>query len=311
MKIKCRLCQKESDNTIEVQEMMFGMNKTFEYNICDSCKSMSLVTIPENLAEYYPDNYYSFIKTEKSKLKNWVSNKKSAHNLGNLNLVGFLATLVNGTNSNLKAIRKCNPNKNTSKIIDIGCGDGFLLDKLNEQGFKNILGIDPYLEKDIQKEDYIIRKETIEGLIASGYKFDIIILSHVFEHFEEPIKSIKNMFKLTEVGGSLILRTPICPNFTFKNYDKHWFQIDAPRHILIPSFEGLKETFTENGFYLQDYFFDSEGQQFSISQNYKKGIPMISQKKASFPEKILNGLLAKYSNFNKMGDQATFIFKKP
>jgi 2-polyprenyl-3-methyl-5-hydroxy-6-metoxy-1,4-benzoquinol methylase len=311
MKNKCRLCSTESSNTIEVQEMMFGMKESFEYIICDECNSMSLVTIPNNLADYYPENYYSFVKTERGNFKKWISNKKSASNLGDFNLVGFLATLITGKNSNLKAIRMCGANKNTSRVLDIGSGGGFLLDKLRDQGFKNILGIEPYLEKDIQEKGYKIKKETIEGLVESGSKFDIIILSHVFEHFEEPIKSVENMYKLLDTRGALILRTPICPNLTFRKYERHWFQIDAPRNILIPSFSGLKELFLQEGYDLQNYFFDSEGQQFSISQNYKKGIAMFSQKPVPYLQRIYNWLLAKFANLNNIGDQATFIFRKP
>ncbi|UCS94371.1 hypothetical protein KZP23_04910 [Echinicola marina] len=56
----CRLCGNKDGNTIfPVKEMMFGCQEIFDYVECGRCKSIQIVTIPEDLARYYPDNYYS------------------------------------------------------------------------------------------------------------------------------------------------------------------------------------------------------------------------------------------------------------
>lgn len=315
MKRECKLCFNESDDILEVEEMMFGLKTSFEYLYCDSCQSLSLMNIPNNMTDYYPRNYYSFVKRSANKFKNWISNRKSANTLGDFSIIGYSVGVLTGRNSNLKAIKICKPDKNTSRILDIGCGDGFLLDKLNGQGFKNLFGIDPYLEKDIQKRDYNIRKESIEGLVREKCKFDIIILSHVFEHFEEPQASLKNIYKLLDRSGFLILRTPMSSSYVFNKYKKDWYQIDAPRHILIPSFLGLKKLCYEVGYELHNYFFDSDSKQFLISANYKKGIPMISQnptilKTRFYPKGLYYSIFSRILNFKSKGDQATFIFKK-
>ena len=315
MKRECKLCFNESDDIIEVEEMMFGFKTCFEYLYCDSCQSLSLINIPNNMVDYYPRNYYSFVKRSANKFKNWISKSKSANTLGDFSIIGCSVRFLTGRNSNLKAIKICKPDKNTSRILDIGCGDGFLLDKLNEQGFKKLFGIDPYLEKEIQKNDYKIRKESVEGLVNEKCKFDIIILSHVFEHFEEPHSSLKNIYKLLESNGALILRSPISSGYAFKKYKKNWYQIDAPRHILIPSFSGLKQMCEKLGFRLQNYFFDSDAKQFLISANYKRGIPMISQntnilKTRFYPKGLYFTIFSRILNLKDKGDQATFIFQK-
>jgi 2-polyprenyl-3-methyl-5-hydroxy-6-metoxy-1,4-benzoquinol methylase len=315
MKRECKLCFNISDDIIHVEEMMFGLKTSFEYLHCDSCQSLSLMNIPKNMADYYPRNYYSFVKRSANKFKNWVSNRKSANTLGDFSIIGYSVGVLTGRNSNLKAIKICKPDKNTSRVLDIGCGDGFLLDKLNGQGFKNLLGIDPYLEKEIQKKDYKVRNESVERLVSEQCKFDIIILSHVFEHFEDPHASLKNIYKLLDSNGSLIIRTPISSCYAFNKFKKNWYQIDAPRHILIPSFSGLKQMCEKLGFRLQHYFFDSDAKQFLISANYEKGFPMISQKPTLlktrfYPKGIYYSLYSKFLNQNNKGDQATFIFHK-
>ena len=294
---------------------MYGSDKSFDYLICDNCGSLSLVEIPQNLASYYPKDYYSFMGSENGNFKKWISNKKSANNLGKTSVVGFLVSLVIGKNSNLKAIKICDPNKDTSRILDVGSGGGLFLDKLHEQGFKRIMGIDPFLEKDIVSKDYEIRKMTIEELVDDKRTFDIIILSHVFEHLEEPINSLKDIYKLLDKDGMLILRTPISTSLAFEKFQNDWFQIDAPRHILIPSFSGLVDICKQNGFVLEEHFFDSDANQFLVSENYRKGLTLKSQKSNDFalkynPKRIYYNLLAKYANYKDNGDQATFVFKK-
>lgn len=315
MNTKCRLCFAKSEETLYVEEMMFGIKESFEYSICKNCKSLSLIQIPDNIAKYYPENYYSFNEQSTNKLRNWFSLKKCANDLGYTSLAGKLVSLIVGSNSNLHAIRICNPDKEKTSFLDVGCGDGFLLDKLEEQGFTNISGIDPYIGEDIYKPNYKIHKKTIENLVEEKIKFDIIILSHVFEHLEHPKDSLENILKILNPKGYLILRTPMSMCFAYHKYGKNWFQIDAPRHILIPSFTGLKNTCELMGYSLKHYFFDSDSKQFLISQNYKKGIPLIHQKlniiKTRFsPKAIYYGLKARQLNSNNLGDQSTIIFQK-
>ena len=315
MKSKCRLCYFESSNTIKVDEMMYGSNISFDYLICDKCGSLSLVDIPQNLSSYYPKDYYSFVNSKNSRFRRWISNKKTRSNLGDFSLLGYLVSLITGRNSNLKAIRMCQPDKNTSRILDIGCGGGLLLDKLNDQGFKCLMGIDPYLEKDIDWKDYKIRKMTIEDLVKEQVTFDIIILSHVFEHLEDPNDSLISISKLLSKDGKLVLRMPISSSLAFRKFKNYWFQIDAPRHILIPSLVGLLEMCGRKGFELQKLFFDSDANQFVVSENYKKGIPLNTQKANGLatkfsPKRMYYKLLALYANYKDIGDQATFILRK-
>ena len=295
--------------------MMFGSNTSFEYLICDKCRSLSLINIPDDLASYYPKDYYSFVGTQSSNIKKWISNKKSATNLGQFSVIGALTSVLKGKNSNLAAIKICKPNRKSSKILDVGSGGGLLLDKLNEQGFRNIMGIDPYLEADVKGKEYEIKKMTMEELADRNRTFDIIILSHVFEHLEQPGQGLDSIHKLLDHQGHLILRVPISTSLAFSKFKNNWFQIDAPRHILIPSFSGLVDMCSSKGFELREYFFDSEANQFLVSEQYEKGISMRTQKETGFakvynPRRLYYSFLSIYANHKDLGDQATFIFKK-
>ncbi|MHA1195491.1 MAG: hypothetical protein ACTSRH_05160 [Promethearchaeota archaeon] len=58
-----------------------------------------------------------------------------------------------------------------SRILDVGCGAGNYLYVLKEIGYKNLLGIDPYLEHNIKYQNgLIIKKKKSLKLMANGIK---------------------------------------------------------------------------------------------------------------------------------------------
>jgi len=65
----------------------------------------------------------------------------------------------------LRSLSRVKLNKN-SKILDIGCGAGNLLLELRELGFIHLVGIDPYIEKDIEYKNGVkILKRTSRNFL--------------------------------------------------------------------------------------------------------------------------------------------------
>ena len=97
------------------------------------------------------------------------------------------------------------------KIIEIGCGQGYLTYALKSAGF-NITGID------ISQEAIILAKKkygsnyycgNLESFIKkTKEKPGYIICTELIEHLENPIHFVKNMLSLVSKGGKLIVTTP-------------------------------------------------------------------------------------------------------
>ena len=51
-----------------------------------------------------------------------------------------------------------------SRMLDMGCGTGNLLYSLNKMGFKNSVGVDPYIDENIKERNIKILKKTIYDL---------------------------------------------------------------------------------------------------------------------------------------------------
>lgn len=102
-----------------------------------------------------------------------------------------------------------------SKIVEIGCNEGFLLDILQKRAVKkwgreytNLVGIEPSDEADIGiKHGINIKKD----FFTAGYfkeKVDIFILRQVFEHLKNPFILFENMIEQLNNDGFIILETP-------------------------------------------------------------------------------------------------------
>lgn len=152
---KCQVCQNKLNNVSYIgEERMFGMGDKFSYFKCANCGCLQISTIPKNLNKYYPSNYYSYSlgknpKSFKSKVADYALKHAIATRLGYFDIVGTLAMLYNCYYQKVYPFLDKAICDFSSKILDVGCGNGFLLNQLNLMGFSNLTGVDPFLESDI------------------------------------------------------------------------------------------------------------------------------------------------------------------
>jgi 2-polyprenyl-3-methyl-5-hydroxy-6-metoxy-1,4-benzoquinol methylase len=94
-----------------------------------------------------------------------------------------------------------------AKILEIGCGEGILLDELSRLGF-SVKGIEPSLMGSARA-----RRKGIDCL--TGYfphpdiqePFDAVILSHVLEHLEKPLEVLNQVSAIAPQGIVLLVQT--------------------------------------------------------------------------------------------------------
>ncbi|WP_186429890.1 methyltransferase domain-containing protein [Clostridium sp. BSD9I1] len=107
-------------------------------------------------------------------------------------------------------------NKHINSIIEIGCGTGHNLvcirNFLAENGVKcNVYGCDYSMECILTGKN-VFNLDIYQGnskvLIEKGLKADLIILSHVFEHFTQPLEEIKIIKELLNENGLIYIEVP-------------------------------------------------------------------------------------------------------
>ncbi|MEJ2105279.1 MAG: class I SAM-dependent methyltransferase [Ignavibacteriaceae bacterium] len=99
------------------------------------------------------------------------------------------------------------------KILELGCGRGYLLEYLRKHGFKNLKGID-ISEEQIniaKKKGFDVKVfDAINFLNGSKEKFKVIFALDFIEHFHktELIQLFEGIFNNLEDGGLFIFHTP-------------------------------------------------------------------------------------------------------
>lgn len=146
-------------------------------------------------------------------------------------------------------------NKN-SKVIDIGCGNGYLTKKITKK-FKNVVGVDQsksaikFAKKNYKGKIKFINSD-LENLNLKK-KFDIIFLIEVIEHVYSPDNLIKKIKKFMKKNTILIISTPY--HGYFKNlliallnkFDDHLNPLWEHGHIKFWSKNTLSKLLNQNG----------------------------------------------------------------
>jgi SAM-dependent methyltransferase len=120
-------------------------------------------------------------------------------------------------------------NEDAATLLEIGCGRGYLLHRLQSLGFE-ALGIEPGGQGQVgaRKYDVNIIQDNFPGsLKESGKKFEIIIHYAVLEHIEEPVIFLERQVECLSEHGLIIFAVPDCKEY-IKNGDismflhEHW-----------------------------------------------------------------------------------------
>lgn len=273
---KCRVCDQESDGKIVVaKEMMYENAGHFEYFECPNCGCLQIANIPDNLADFYSNKYYSF------------STPTDTKTLGKTAQV-------------------------PKRILDIGCGSGELLSQLAKMGHKDLTGCDPFIEKDLSYENGVkIFKKSVHEIEG---QFDLIMLNDSFEHMSDPHEVMDSLKKILAPKGIIKMTLPIYPNLAFDTYKENWYQLDAPRHILLHSRNSLEILADKHGLKIAQMVFDSNNSAILRSFLYQKGVTFWKQKPEEifnyFNKKQIEEINAKVAHANKKGygDHASVYF---
>ncbi len=309
---KCRICGNEEQNkTYKIKEMMFGYRDIFSYFQCSQCDCLQIESFPENIAKYYADNYYSYqVSSNKNKLKKILALLRNRYALFGEGVIGRVLYAI-APDKRLKIFSFLSIKENTT-ILDVGCGAGRLLYALKEAGIKNLLGVDPFNEKDIQYENGLkIQKKEIHEIKG---KWDVITFHHSFEHIPNPAETLETAANLLAPDGRCVIRIPIVPCYALEHYGVNWVQLDAPRHFFLHSIKSMNILAAKVGLEIYKVDYDSTALQFKGSELYSKDIALMAGRSKtlifSMREKHVFKKHAKKLNENKQGDQAAFYLKK-
>lgn len=299
-----------------VREMYFGTQEQFEYFECRECGTLQIGAVPPDLARHYPEDYYSFagsVPKPRSALESALRRRRSDAWLGHGGaLAGVLGRL--GRRREYFDWFRGLPLSTDSSILDVGCGGGSLLLKMRKDGFARLAGLDPYLRERIDCGGGLAIEK--RSLAEETRRFDLVMLHHSFEHMSDPAGSLAEIARCLAPGGHALIRLPIAGGYAWRKYRQHWYALDAPRHLFIPTVRAMHLLAVRAGLTIRRVFFDSDTGQFLASEAYQRDIPLIEQMRAPprlRSEAELAGLraLAMQLNLAGDGDSGGFVLARP
>ncbi len=315
--MNCRICDNSENNkSYKIKEMMLGTEQTFNYFQCSVCECLQIESCPENINTFYPTDYYSYkTPSHENYVIKFIKSKRNYFSVFNKELLGRIL-FGYFPNVELRALSNVALDKD-SKILDVGCGAGLILRNLKELGFRNLYGIDPYIEKNIYYNDQLlVEKKRFEEITD---EYDLIMFHHSLEHIWEQERTFEHLNKVLAENGRIIIRIPTVSSWAWKNFKVNWVQIDAPRHFYIHSLKSLEIISSRFGLILDKVIYDSNAFQFWGSLQYEKGIPLnsprsysVNKEKSIFSRKDILNFEKKSKELNKkmQGDQAIFILRR-
>lgn len=136
-----------------------------------------------------------------------------------------------------------------SKILEIGCANGGLLNAIKQLGYKNVLGLDPspVCTRNANKLYGInVVTGSISDISTDIGEFDFIVLVAVLEHIKDIDAALNKIREILSADGRLYIEVPDATSF-FMSPDAP-FQEFSIEHINFFSSVSLKNLLEKYGF---------------------------------------------------------------
>ncbi len=242
---RCRACgatvEAEVYARIAAPQMTEGAADWVRCPACGSCSALGLS----------PPAYEEEQPISQSAMKYYIEQNAA---------IDVLADLVAG-------IRR----QGSTRILDVGCGFGFLLDYARGVLGWRPQGLDPSTFARVGEEllGLPIANEYLSEENAQRYRADVIVCSEIIEHLVDPDPFLATLHKTLEPGGVLVMTTPCADSAAPEAGLARNIMAYAPgQHIVVYSREGLETALRRAGFaYVQVLVGDGGVQLFAAASD--------------------------------------------
>lgn len=230
---RCYLCQKNGLSHL--------FNK-FGYAVlhCDQCGLLSLD---------FKDNYYNFLSSYYQ--KGYFTGNKSFRAYAN-----YKDDKENIIKNARKLLAHSKNHVFGNRLLDVGCAMGFFMEEAQAQGFVPFgIEVSDYAARVAQKKfrDKIF-VGPVEKYVSLHSKkhdvqpFDMMILSDIIEHLQNPREVLRDLRSLLEPRGVVVLQTGDVDSLWAKMLGKNWHFFAPPQHLYFFSKKTLTELLSQAGY---------------------------------------------------------------
>ncbi|GMV51246.1 MAG: Ubiquinone biosynthesis O-methyltransferase [Nitrospirae bacterium] len=119
------------------------------------------------------------------------------------------------------------------RALDVGCGSGSNLVTLQEQGWE-VSGVDASAVAVAQARSRFgdrVRQGDLLSMAYADRSFDTVLFSHVLEHLHGPLPLLKEVWRILDWGGRVVILCPNAGSLEARWFGRWWFPWELPRHL--------------------------------------------------------------------------------
>jgi 2-polyprenyl-3-methyl-5-hydroxy-6-metoxy-1,4-benzoquinol methylase len=253
----CPICKKKKNSfSLQIRDYEYNLGILSEYNQCKNCESI----------------YRKYPKKLKKELEIKSYNKNNYLPLKGNKIYNLLKKI--NAKYEIKKIKKCldvNFFNKKKTILDIACGNGYLIREFAKNKNCKCHGIDAYISTQKKNNVRFIKSSFENFKLIKKINPDLIIINNFIEHIED-LNKIKNFIRLMKKNSYLIIITPNANSLARKVFSKYWSGYHAPRHKIIFSAKSINDFISKNKkiVFEQNILIDPFSNIISISNIVKK-----------------------------------------
>jgi 2-polyprenyl-3-methyl-5-hydroxy-6-metoxy-1,4-benzoquinol methylase len=148
--------------------------------------------------------------------------------------------------------------KRGSRLLEIGSGLGHLVAQLEDSFETHGLDVNYWAVKESKA---VVNRSNIQNASAqelpfTDASFNVVIIKHIVEHLPDPERAIRDIGRVTESGGTLILATPNLDSLLKPWKGDRWIGYQDPTHISLKQPAEWVSFIEGSGFTIKQIFAD-------------------------------------------------------
>jgi|694.fasta_scaffold29586_3 SAM-dependent methyltransferase len=178
----------------------------FDVVVCPSCGLGWTTPVPADLDPYYPRTYRRY--------NPWVA--------------AVLQSLYRW-----RVGRWCHGFATPGRALELGCGDGVMLDTLRSRGWQ-VCGTErtEAMAATARERYGISMYVDPDGPRPGQDRFELVVLFQVLEHLADPVASLIRARSLLGDDGRIVVGVPNLASWQAEFGGGDWFHLDVPRHLV-------------------------------------------------------------------------------
>lgn len=135
------------------------------------------------------------------------------------------------------------------KLLDVGCGAGLLMKVAQKHGF-DASGCDiaEWARQHAREHGFEVQVGPLENLSYTAGAFDVIVCNHTLEHIPEPLPFLREIKRLLNAGGILVIGVPNFDSLVAKIMQGRWGSLLPEQHLWHFTPQTLRKMITCCGF---------------------------------------------------------------